>query len=239
MDEEIDDDGADAIDPIDLDCPECGEVQTHEVLRAATSGWTVQCMECRKTRTLPAPKRERFVMVPVILSQGATARTAKLSVPLDSPVRPDDEFELEGHRVRVTAVELPGGERPKAAKGRDIRMVYAVLFDTVELHYTLNQGEVTRSFKEQVPPEEEVHIGTVRDVDGVRLVVKTLKSDQNRTINRGFLLARNVRRVFADVANPRAKAGQRHAVRKRGPPPGVKGEPRNRIKRPGPARPRR
>jgi len=222
-----------------LDCPTCGEVQEHDVLRAAASGWTVECMECHTVRTLPAPRKIRMTTVPVILSQGAVARTTKMEVPLDGPVKPDDEFEIEGHRVRVTAVETPDGRRPKSALGRDVRMVYAVVFDTVTLHYTLNEGEITRSFREEAPPEEEIHVGTVREVAGIRLVVKTLKSDQNRTLHRGFLLARNVRRVFADVAHPRAKAGQRHRSRKRGPPPGVKGEPRNRVKRPRPGAPRR
>lgn len=238
MDKASADDGPEQ-EPLALDCPECDEVQDHDLLRAATAGWTVQCAECGHVRTLPAPKQERYIEVPVIVSEGATARTARLHVPLDSPVRPDDEFELDGHRLRVTAVEVGAGRRPKSAPGRDVKVLYAVLFDTVALHYTLNEGETTRSFKEEVAPEEEVHIGTVREVQGIRLAVKTLKSDQNRTIHRGFLLARNVRRVFADLANPRAKPGQRHGVRRRGPPPGVRGQPKNRIKRPGPARPRR
>ncbi|MES2153685.1 MAG: HVO_0476 family zinc finger protein [bacterium] len=224
---------------VDLDCPTCREVQTHEVLRAAAAGWTVRCMECQTTRTLPAPPKERTIEVPVILSEGATARTVRLAIPLDGPVSPDDEFDLEGHRVRITAVELPNGERPKKALGRNVRTLYAVMFDTVPLDYTLNEGETTRSFREQVAPEEEVHVGTVREVQGVKLVVKTLKSDQNRTLHSGYLLARNVRRVFADVANPRARHGQRHRARKRGPPPGVRGKPKNRVKKPGPSRPRR
>jgi uncharacterized Zn finger protein len=222
-----------------LDCPACGEVQPHEVLRAAAAGWTVECEECRNVRTLPAPRKQRFVTVPVILSQGAAARTSKVAVPLDGPVRPDDEFELDGHRIRVTAVETAEGRRPKSAPGRDVKTLYAVMFDTVAVNYTLNEGETTRAFREEVVPEEEIHIGRVREVQGVRLVVKTLKSDQNRTLQRGFLLARNVRRAFADRAPSKSKPGQKARVRHRGPPPGVKGEPRNRVKRPGPGRPRR
>lgn len=222
-----------------LECPTCGHIEEHHVLRAAESGWTVQCLECRTPRTLPAPRKIRMTTVPVILSQGATARTAKVDVPLDGPVKPDDEFQVEGHRVRVTAVELPDGQRPKSALGRSIRMLYAVMFDTVCVNYTLNQGETTRAFKEEVAPEEEIHIGRVREVQGIRLVVKTLKSDQNRTLQRGFLLARNVRRAFADLAPGKSQPGQKARVRRRGPPPGVKGRPKNRVKRPGPGRPRR
>jgi uncharacterized Zn finger protein len=221
-----------------LDCPTCGEPQEHGVLRAAESGWTVECVECHTVRTLPAPPKQRMIQVSAILSQGAAARTVALEVPLDSPVAVDDEFEVEGSRVRVTAVERRDGSRPTQVPGRDIKTLYAVVFDTVRLRYTVNQGEVTRSFQEEVEPEAEIHVGTVREVQGIRLVVKTLKSDQNRTLHRGFLLARNVRRVFADLAPRGSKPGQRARVRRRGAPSG-KGSPRGKDKRPRPAGPRR
>jgi len=217
---------------VDLKCPHCDETWEHSVLRAAEAGWTVQCLRCRRVRTMPAPRQERYVPVPVILSEGATSRTAQVVVPLDGKVAVDDEFDLEGHRIRVTAVETAGGQRPKSAKGRDVKTLYAVLFDTVTLHYTVNQGDVTRSFQEQVAPEEEVHVGSVREVQGVRLAVKTLKSDQNRTLHRGFLFARNVHRVFADVA--RTAKGTRERTRQRGAGPwGAQGKrPSNKDKRP-------
>jgi uncharacterized Zn finger protein len=229
-----DDASEDLRDLVDLDCPHCAGVQEHEVLRAAASGWTVACTVCGKVRTLPAPKQERYVAVPVILSEGAASRTAQVQVPLDRAVAVDDEFDLEGHRIRVTTVEVAEGRRPKSAKGRDVRTLYAVLFDSVTLHYTVNQGEVTRSFQEAVSPESEVHVGTVREVQGVRLAVKTLKSDQNRTLHRGFLLARNVRRVFADVAHAKAKPGAKVKTRSRGAGPwGPQGKrPSNKDKRP-------
>lgn len=238
---DADDAGEDLQDLLDLDCPDCGAVQEHEVLRAAASGWTVSCTVCGKVRTLPAPKQERFLAVPVILSEGATSRTAHVQVPLDGKVSTDDEFDLEGHRIRVTAVEVEAGRRPRSAKGRDVRTLYAVVFDTVTLHYTVNQGDVTRSFQEEVVPETEVHVGTVREVQGVRLAVKTLKSDQNRTLHRGFLLARNVRRVFADVAHAKARPGAKVKTRQRGAGPwGPQGKrPSNKDKRPRGLGPRR
>lgn len=233
MDETDDGDGPEMLD---LKCPECDEVHEHMLLRAADAGWTVQCLRCKRVRTVPAPKQERFIPVPIIVAEGATSRTAQVQVPLDGKVAVDDEFDLEGHRVRVTAVEVPDGRRPKSAKGRDIKTVYGVMYDTVTLHYTVNQGEITKSYQEQVVPETEVHVGSVREVDGIRLAVKTLKSDQNRTLHRGFLLARNVTRVFADVTN---KTGAKVRTRSRGAGPwGSKG-PSNRDKRPRPTGPRR
>jgi uncharacterized Zn finger protein len=202
---------------VDLKCPECDEVWEHIVMRAAEAAWTVQCMRCRTTRTMPAPKQERFIPVPVILSEGPASRTAQVQVPLDGKVAIDDEFDLEGRRVRVTAVETPDGRRPKSVKGREVKTLYAVFFDTVTLHYTVNQGEITRSFQEAVVPETEIHVGSVREVDGNRLAIKTLKSDQNRTLHRGYLYARNISRVFADMAM--TKQGNRERTRQRGAGP--------------------
>lgn len=214
-----------------LECPTCGEVEPHEVIRAAPAGWTIQCLTCSVIRTVPSPKQERYVTVPAIMSRGSQARSIQLDVPLDSPVKVDDEFVVDGQRVRITAVELPDGERPKSALGRNIRILYVVFFDTVTLRYTLNQGEITRSFQEEAVPEEEIHIGTVREVMGVKLVIKTLKSDQNRTLHRGYLNARNIRRVFADLAPTKSRMGEKVRIRRRGAPPGAS-KPRSKDKRP-------
>jgi uncharacterized Zn finger protein len=235
MDEDDDLQGQDAQgEMVDLKCPECEEVWEHTILRAADSGWTVQCLRCKRVRTMPAPKQERFIPVPVIVSEGGNSRTAQLQVPLDGFVANDDEFDLDGHRVRVTAVEIDAGQRPKKAKGRDVRTLYAVMFDTVTLHYTVNMGEITKSFQEDVVPEEEIHIGSVREVQGERLAIKTLKSDQNRTLHRGYLFARNVSRVFADVAHAKARPGARVKTRQRGAGPwGNNGaRPSNKDKKP-------
>src|SRR5688572_8186489 len=112
---------------VDLKCPDCEEVWEHSVLRASDAGWTVQCLRCKRVRTVPAPRQERFVPVLVIVSEGGTSRKAQLQVPLGGWVAVDDEFDLEGHRVRVTAVEVDAGQRPKRARGRDVRALYAVV----------------------------------------------------------------------------------------------------------------
>lgn len=208
-----------------LECPECGEVE-QSVLRAAASSWVLKCITCGFTRTVPAPRQERMRAVPIVLASGATSTTRELNVPVESPVAVGDEYELDGHRVLLTAVERADGSRPTKAPGIDVRVLYGKLFDTVTLSYTLNQGDVTRSFREEVPPEEEIHVGSVREVQGVMLAVKTLKSDQNRTLHRGYLLARNVRRVFADEAvgrTPGSKVRTRRRGKATGPPSKARG----------------
>lgn len=209
----------DADDALVDNCPTCEDETVHQVLRAADAGWTLQCLVCETIRTVPAPPQIRVRDVPLILSDGPASRTERLDLELDGTVGIDDEFDFGGNRIRVTQVEAPDGERPKRIKVRDVKTVYAVMFDTVTLHYTVNQGDITRAFQEPVEPETEVHIGSVREVQGQLLAIKTLKSDQNRTLHRGYLLARNVRRVFADLAPDKAKPGQRVKTRERGAGP--------------------
>ena len=224
-------------EPVFLECPTCDQVEDHVLLRMAESGWLVECLECHTKRTVAAPPKPRTTLVPAILSQGALARSVQLEVPLDDPVRVDEEVEVDGSRVRITALERRDGSRPEKAPGREIKTVYAVVYDTVCLRYTVNEGDITRSFKEEAAPEEEIHIGIVREVQGINLVVKTLKSDQNRTIHRGFLMSRSVRRIFADLAPRGSKPGQKAKTRSRGAPMG-QSKPRSKDRRPGPMRPR-
>lgn len=222
-----------------LDCPACGEIADHDVVRAAPAGWTVQCQECGHVRTLPAPAIPRPVDVRVVLAEGATSRLTELHLEQGMEVAVDDEFEVEGHRVRLTALECQDGTRPRRSPAENLRQVYAMVFDTVTLHYTVNQGEITTSFQEHVVPEEEIHVGQVRVVDGTRLAIKTLKSDQNRTLHRGFLLARNVTRVFADVAQAKAKHGDKVRTRTRGAGPWGSTAPSSKDRRPRGTGPRR
>ncbi len=220
------------------ECPTCGEVTEHDLLRAAASGWTLKCNECNIARVVPAPRKEKGTIIPIILSHGAASRSTQVEVGRESPVTIDDEMQVDGMRIRVTAVERPNGMRPTSALGKYIKTIYAVEFDTVALRYTVNHGEITKSFLEEVAPELEVQIGVVRNVQGVNLVIKTLKSDQNRTLHRGYLLARNVNRVFADLAPLGVYVGDRIKSRKRGAPKG-KSKPRTRDSRPRGLGPRR
>jgi uncharacterized Zn finger protein len=244
----VDDEGADGLDDIVLlDCPACDE-EEQRVLRAARSGWTLQCTSCQAIRTVPAPPEERSIEVAGIVSEGPAARSVRLHVPLDGQIKVGDEVELEGHTLKVTGIEASDGTRPDKALGRDVRVLHAKAFDTVRIPYSVNQGEFTKSFQEDIDPDTVIEVGEVREVQGVRLLVKTLKSDQNRTIHHGFLLARNVRRVFADVAPKDAKPGQRRKTRARGADPRTKGKRggartgariRNRSPGPQPRRSRR
>lgn len=206
-------------------CPACGS-EDHEVLREAAGHTTLRCTECGHVRT-EAPRKPRHTDLALVLSDGHRSWSDRILVPDDEPVAVGDEFDHEGSRWLVTGVERTDGHATASAPAAQLRTCFAKRFDQVVLKVSVNEGEVTRSYEEAVDPERPVHIGEVLQVQERLLVVKTLKSDQNRTLHRGFLLARNVRRVFCDPAPPKARPGAVMAVRRRGAgKPAAKGDGR-------------
>ncbi len=193
-----------------LECPYCGE-EEQQVLRAAASGWTLRCTACGHVHTAPAPPQERTVRLPVVLAEGAASRTVHVEAPLDGPVSVGDEFQAEGHRILVTALDRQDGARSESSPGRELRALYAKVFDTVQLRLTLNEGETTRSFILDVSPEHVVAVGDVLEVEGLRLKVVNLLSEDLRTLRRGSLEAHRIRRAVVQEA-------RRRAPFRRGPP---------------------
>ena len=211
-------------DAVLLQCLHCGE-EEQQVLRAAESGWTLKCTGCGHVRTAPAPPRQRTTTVPAVLADGAASRTVPLELPLDGPVGVNDEFSVEGHRIRITALERVDGARATTAAGRDLRSISAKVYDTLSLRVSLNEGERTRSFRLEVEPERRIEVGEELEIEGLRLRVVSILSDDFRTMRKGSLEAPRVRRVLcqnADKPRPPKKVVRRsppRSPRGRKPPP--------------------
>ncbi len=213
-------------------CPDCEE-EEHRILKASPQSLTIQCTDCGKVRSVNPPKQEAIIEINTVVSHDKQSWNVRIPTPSREEVSVGDEFELDEHRMIVTAVELDGQQSVKKAHAADIRTLFAKVFDTVPLKLSVNEGDVTSSYRMDVSPDMEVPVGLVLEVDGRRLAIKTLKSDQNRTLHKGFLLARNIRRAFCDPAPPRAKVGDVITVRKRGLAPGEKSKaPGSRVKGP-------
>lgn len=212
-----------------IDCPECDDGDL-AVIHETPNHVTLRCDSCGHMHR-ESPRHLRAIEVPLIISDGAASHRSALPVASTDEVRVNDEFEHDGHRMLVTAIEGPDGP-VRSARMADIKALHAKLFDQVAVKFSINEGETTRSYTVDMEPEQEVHVGEVLDLEGRLAVVKTLKSDQNRTLHRGFLLARNVRRAFCDPAPSGTRRGQRVATRTRGAPPTKPGTP----KRGGPPR---
>lgn len=201
-------------------CPVCGELDV-EALSESRNKLTLQCVECSHVWTT-SPPHLRLRELPIVISDEEESTKDLMTVATADLVHLGDEFEHAGHRLMVTSIEVEGRHVNKAKAG-EITVMHAKVFDTVPLKISVNEADVTRSYRIDVEPEFEVHIGQVLEVQGMKLAVKTLKSDQNRTLHKGFLLARNIRRAFCDpVKRRRVRPGQRVPTRPRGAPPGAK-----------------
>ncbi len=208
------------------DCPTCGDAEEHEVLNATANSVTLRCLECGHVQA-QAPAAARALELQLVISdQGGQAFADSFMVVAGEDVAVGDEFEHQGRRLLVTGIEAQDGSFPSKAATEAIRVLHAKRFDVVILKLSLNEGEKTRSFEQVVDPDDPIAIGKVRVADGVPMVVKTLKSDQNRTLHKGFLLARNIRRAFCDAAPPGSRQGEGIDTRRRGAPPGAKPIPR-------------
>jgi uncharacterized Zn finger protein len=195
-------------------CPQCGGIDL-DVLRTSSSSTTFRCIDCDSVFTV-SPAAPRTTTLRIIVSAAGTSQADEIEVVSLDVVSVGDEFEEAGHRYLVTAIEGPVGPTP-SCRVADAKVVHAKLFDKVIVHVSVNDGEVTKSFQLAMEPEAAVRVGQVLDVQGRAVAVKTLKSDQNRTLRKGFLLARNVRRAFCDPA-PGARPGEHVKARSRRAP---------------------
>lgn len=202
------------MEPAILDCPVCGEATEHRLLKATQQTVTAACSECGEVRSM-SPPRVRTHELKLIVSHESEARADRLIVDPDEEIAVGDEFDHDDHRMIVTGLEFTEGKADKA-KARDIHVLHAKVFDNVVLKVSVNENDITRSYRVEVRPEAFYQIGEVIKVDDRKLLIKTIKSDQNRTLHRGGLIARHIVRVFCDPASPGARVGEVGVSRMRG-----------------------
>jgi uncharacterized Zn finger protein len=212
-------------------CPKCADVADHIVLKASPNSLTVRCHDCGDVRSM-APQKARDIELKLVISDGPKAQADRLVVDRADEISIDDEFEFNGHRMIVTGIEIDGGNTTKCL-AEVIHVLHAKMFNTVKLRLSVNEGEKTRSARLDVEPNAPYQIGQVVAVGFEKWVVKTIKSDMNRTLHRGALPARSIVRLFCDVAPPWVKEGKIIGTRRRGAPPERRGDaPKSRVKGP-------
>lgn len=188
-------------------CPACESLDL-EVLKRTPAAVTLRCNECGEVHSA-SPRKLRTREVAVIVSEGAESWRTRMDVVTTDTIEVGAEFDLEGRRMLVTGVEGHGEARADRMVGTDVHTIHAKAFDHVALKVSINDGDVTHSFVLMVEPDEPIHIGQVLEVEGRRGLVKTLKSDENRTVRKGGLMARHIRRVFCDPAERPRKTVRR------------------------------
>ncbi len=207
-------------------CPACAADTEHALLKASPSSVTARCEDCSQVHSF-SPPHARFVTLALVISAKDRSFTSELETLRDENIKVGFEFEHDEHRMIVTGMEGQDGRHHEALPAKDIKVLHAKLFDTVPLKLSVNDYDKTRSYEMDVDPDRKFSIGEIVAVEGKKLKIKTLKSDLNRTLHRGYLYARNIRRAFCDEVPHWVKEGKIMEVRKRGKPAGAESQPRH------------
>jgi len=200
-------------------CPSCSpaEATVHEVLAPGGTA-TVRCTACGHTHKTELSE-ERTVERPVIVSQDGESFETRVGAPPGETAAVGEEFVVDTEEalltVRITALEVGDGERPRRTTVEDVEAFWTRVVDNVSVPVTVNpvdgRHDGTRSLDLRVPGDFEVEVGTEESVAGERFRVKSLLLREDA---RGYefeqldhegdvAVAKDLQRVYADAVGGR------------------------------------
>lgn len=188
---------------IHVECPDCGEVTLHEVLKGRLSRegdtfeGTLRCKECGRVHSAVV-REERTVLVPVIVSDQGRSRKAEIELPEEEELRVDDELMLDDLPIIVSSLEKGGG-RVSRALAKEVSAIWAKRFDQVHVKISINDVHKTIPAEIVVLPEEEFFIGDLMTVGRYNVVITQIKT-RDSMARRGSVLARDIVRIYAKKA---------------------------------------
>jgi len=189
----------DVPDEIYFECPDCDDITTHDVLKGRMGknslDATIKCQDCGliRTTTIQFPKE---MEVKVVISDGAESVSTTMILEDDDLLKVGDEFHMDdGRLVKISAIELPQGKRVKTARATEIKAVWAINFDTIDIKVSINDDRKTYSKTVPSSPDDEFTIGTILSFDDMDCMVHSIKI-QGRMLRRGSAEARNITRIY-------------------------------------------
>jgi uncharacterized Zn finger protein len=182
-----------------FECPDCNDVTVHEVLKGKPGknslDATIKCEECGLVRTtlVRFPKE---IKVKVIVSDGALSVTDTLTLEDDDLLKVGDEFHMDdGRFVKISALEQARGRRVKSSRATEIKTIWAINFDNIDVKVSINDDR--RTFSKIVPssPDDEFTIGNILSFDDMDCLVHSIKV-KDRMLRRGTVEARDIVRIY-------------------------------------------
>ena len=179
-----------------LECPDCDDYTTHEVLRGkvgkATFEGTFRCAECGRTFSTT-------LRIPVVISDGPVSEKSVTELEEDEILAIGDEFFLEdGRRLRVCSIDLGNEQRKKKAKTQDIKTIWAQQFDVLNLKVTINDNRKSYSRRIEGEPDDEFLIGQVLALSDMECYIHAIKT-RDRLVTKGTVEARDVVRIYGKM----------------------------------------
>ncbi|MAH17504.1 MAG: hypothetical protein CL960_03285 [Euryarchaeota archaeon] len=212
---------------LELECEGCGEPTLHDVLKAQTSqkrGFhfqgTVRCAECGATRHAEIRESPPLELELRLSEGGETVREKLLAEPGDRL----QVGELLSHArgpLEITALELgarrgtASTRRVEQAEASEQPIVWARLVTTVRVRFAVHTGHETLSLKQELPPETELAVEMVLQLDGRAAVIEALLLRGGRRVTKAA--AWDLKRVTCHWKQERRGKGGRRGESQRRP----------------------
>ena len=187
-------------DTIYNECPDCGDVTEHKILKAKMGNFNVngtfQCKECGRvfSGVIRLPKEFE---VKVLLSDGDLTETTQTMLREDEIVAVGDEFDLDdGRHVQITYIELPDGSRKKKVPATEVKALWVKAFGV--LMVSVNDYKKTYPMLCEAEPDDEFTVGMFMHFDLWDCVIHAIKT-KDRLLRKGTAEARDIVRIYAKI----------------------------------------
>jgi uncharacterized Zn finger protein len=189
-------------DTIYNECPDCGDVTEHKILKAKMGNFNVngtfQCKECGRvfSGVIRLPKEFE---VKVLLSDGDLTETTQTMLREDEIVAVGDEFDLDdGRHVQITYIELPDGSRKKKVPATQVKALWVKAFGVLMVKVSVNDYKKTYPMLCEAEPDDEFTVGMFMHFDLWDCVIHAIKT-KDRLLRKGTAEARDIVRIYAKI----------------------------------------
>ena len=189
-------------DIILYECPDCGDVTEHKILKAKMGNFNVngtfQCKECGRvfSGVIRLPKEFE---VKVLLSDGDVTETTQTMLREDEIVAVGDEFDLDdGRHVQITYIELPDGSRKKKVPATEVKALWVKAFGNLMVKVSVNDYKKTYPMLCEAEPDDEFTVGMFMHFDLWDCVIHAIKT-KDRLLRKGTAEARDIVRIYAKI----------------------------------------
>ena len=189
-------------DTIYNECPDCGDVTEHKILKAKMGNFNVngtfQCKECGRvfSGVIRLPKEFE---VKVLLSDGDLTETTQTMLREDEVVAVGDEFDLDdGRHVQITYIELPDGSRKKKVPATEVKALWVKAFGVLMVKVSVNDYKKTYPMLCEAEPDDEFTVGMFMHFDLWDCVIHAIKT-KDRLLRKGTAEARDIVRIYAKI----------------------------------------
>ena len=184
-----------------IECPVCGEETLHRVIKGRVSEkegaisfeGVVKCSVCGNVHRASI-KEDKKVKVRAIISDGENSRKTFIELYPNDRVGIDDEFMMDGTRVRIRAIETEQ-RRVESAPVHDIKTLWLQRYDKVKVKFSINRKDVTVSRSIYASPDEEFYVGDSLQIDRDYVVIHRIKTEQG-IVRKGGAQARDIVRIY-------------------------------------------